>query len=162
MRVTGAHDFKISNWGKSSLSMLKAIRSLLGFLKRLATLVRFGVVGIAATITYFVVTALVGRGLDPMLANVFGVAISLFVSYLGHFYFTFRIRGKHAVHLSRFLVVTFGLFILSTVVTGVACNVAGLDRVVVTACIAVCYPIASYVLNLGWTFLQFDGLKPSE
>ena len=118
-------------------------------------LARFGVVGVAATFVYFAITTVLGQhpiGIDPIAANTLGVAASLSVSYFGHHRYTFRVLGEHERYLPRFLGVTAGLFLLSTAAMAIARYVWVLDHTVVTACIAVCYPLASYLLNLSWTF----------
>jgi putative flippase GtrA len=116
---------------------------------------RFTIVGLAATFVYFAITAALGRPpikMNPIVANAFGVATSLSVSYLGHHRYTFNAVGKHERYLPRFLIVTACLFILSTVVMTVARYVWFVDFTVVTACISIGYPLASYVLNMLWTF----------
>lgn len=120
-----------------------------------ARLGRFGVVGVAATFVYFTITTALGQppiGMDPIAANTLGVVASLSVSYFGHHRYTFRALGEHERYLPRFLIVTAGLFLLSTAAMAIARYVWVLDHTVVTACIAVCYPLVSYLLNLSWTF----------
>ena len=130
-----------------------ALRST--FWLNVARLGRFGIVGVAATFVYFAVTTALGRppiGMDPIAANTLGVAVSLSVSYFGHHRYTFRALGEHERYLPRFLIVTAGLFLLSTAAMAIARYVWILDHTVVTACIAMCYPVVSYLLNLLWTF----------
>jgi len=127
----------------------------LGIWSRLTTLVRFGAVGVAATLTYFMITVVLGRpaiGLEPVAANTIGVAVSLVVSYLGHHSFTFQLRGDHDIYFPRFMIVTAALFALSTAAMAIGRYTLGLDHTTVTGAIAVGYPVASYLLNLLWTF----------
>lgn len=116
---------------------------------------RFGMVGVLSTLVYFVTASLLGRppiGVNPVVANTLGVAVSLLVSYVGHHQYTFKVQDGHRRYLPRFLVVTAGLFVLSSAATAIASYVWLFDHVAVTACITVCYPIASYLLNSLWTF----------
>ena len=121
------------------------------------TLFRFGAVGALATLLYFVITAALGHpaiGLDPIAAHVLGTVASLFVSYFGHHRFTFQVQGAHDVHFPRFLIVTAALFVLSTAVMAIGRYGLALDHTLVTAAIAIGYPLASYGLNRLWTFAQ--------
>ena len=125
------------------------------FWSNVARLGRFGIVGAAATFVYFAITAGLGRPpieMEPIAANAVGVAASLLVSYFGHHRYTFRALGNHERYLPRFLTVTAGLFLLSTAAMAIARYVWRLDHIVVTAFIAVGYPVLSYILNLLWTF----------
>lgn len=122
-----------------------------------ARLFRFGIVGVAATIVYFTVATLLGRppiDMDPVKANAVGVAASLLISYIGHHRFTFRVSGDHGYYLTRFLIMTTLLFILSSGIMALLRYVWKIDHTVATAGIAVGYPIVSYILNLAWTFVE--------
>ena len=118
---------------------------------------RFGIVGIASTTTYFVVTAVAGNPpilLDPSLSNLLGFLTSVGVSYVGHHYFTFNVAGAgaHAHYAPRFLLTTAMLFAMSAIVMAASRYWAGLDHTKATAIVTVSYPLASYVLNTVWTF----------
>jgi putative flippase GtrA len=118
---------------------------------------RFGAVGLIATVSYFAITAGLGHsaiGFDPVVAHVLGTSASLLVSYAGHHRFTFRADGAHAFYLPRFLLVTGILFLLSTAAMAFGRYGLGLDHTLVTAGIAVGYPIMSYLLNALWTFAR--------
>lgn len=123
----------------------------------LVTLGRFGVVGVAATLTYFAVTTILGRppiGINSVAANALGVFASLWVSYFGHHRYTFDVPGQHERYLPRFLIVTAGLFLLSSAAMALGRNVWALDHTLVTALIAVFFPLISFLLNSLWTFAQ--------
>jgi putative flippase GtrA len=128
-----------------------------GYWPDLKLLGRFGAVGLAATVGYFAITAGLGHmrvGFDPIVAHVLGISASLLVSYWGHHRFTFRADGAHAFYLPRFLLVTGFLFLLSTAAMAFGRYGLALDHTLVTAGIAVGYPLASYLLNALWTFAR--------
>jgi putative flippase GtrA len=128
-----------------------------GYWRALLVLGRFGAVGMAATISYFGIAAWLGHprvGLDPIFAHVLGVGTSLVVSYVGHHRFTFRAEGAHDFYLPRFLLVTGVLFLLSTAAMAFGRYGLGLNHTLVTAGIAVGYPIMSYLFNALWTFAR--------
>ncbi len=67
-------------------------------------LFRFGIVGVAATVTHAVVLwALVESvSMRPSFATVIGFLIAFNVSYFGHYYFTFRSTEPHRRALPGF------------------------------------------------------------
>ena len=54
--------------------------------------------------------------------------------------------------LPRFLFVTLSLFFLSTLGMGASRHLWHLDHTLVSAGIAMYYPVANYLLNCLWTF----------
>ncbi len=129
----------------------------LKFWPYVSTLFRFGAIGALATLLYFMVTAALGQpaiGIEPITAHVLGTAASILVSYFGHHRFTFQMQGAHDFHFPRFLTVTAALFVLSTAVMAIGRYGLTLNHTLVTAAIAIGYPIASYVLNRLWTFAR--------
>ena len=125
----------------------------------LARVGRFGIVGIASTLVYFILTTVLGRppiDMGSITANVLGVIVSLLVSYFGHHRFTFGVLGQHRHYLPRVLFVIATLFLLSCAVMTIGRYVLVLDHTLVTAIIAIFFPIVSFVLNLLWTFSRKD------
>ncbi len=116
------------------------------------TVARFIIVGIAATLTYYLSAVAFGRSMAPMTANVLAWAISLVVSYLGQNYFTFRAGGRHRIFAARFAITTAVLFAMSCLITWVGDSVLNLAQPVVAGIVAVTYPAASFLLHMGWTF----------
>jgi putative flippase GtrA len=120
----------------------------------LGTVLRFGVVGVAATLTYLGLNIYALRPITdaaPAVGNALAQGLSLLVSYLGHKYVTFRSDTPHRRDLVRFL--------LSTVVAVLACSLAfeamvglGLGVVGASLVVAVLYPAISFVLHFAWTF----------
>lgn len=128
-----------------------------GYWPDLKVLGRFGAVGVAATVSYFSITALLGHpiaGFDPIVAHTLGVATSLIVSYWGHHRFTFRADGAHSFYLPRFVLVSAVLYLLSTAAMAFGRYGMVLNHTLVTAGIAIGYPIMSYLLNALWTFAR--------
>jgi len=70
-------------------------------------LVRFGIIGVAAAITHYVVALLlVGQAILPAWANLFAFITAFWVSYFGHRYFSFQAHDlEHQQTLPRFLLV---------------------------------------------------------
>jgi putative flippase GtrA len=116
---------------------------------------RFGAVGIAATLSYLVLSNLIAVPVgpaSPFVAHVIALTASVWISYAGHHRFTFRLNGGHGIHFSRFTIVTAALFALA------AAFAYGCDRglhmpaLEISIMVAVLYPAASYVIHSLWTF----------
>lgn len=71
-------------------------------------LFRFLVVGLVATATHFLVVigAVEFSGVGATMANGLAWAVALFVSYFGHYRWTFTAAGAHLEHLPRYVVVS--------------------------------------------------------
>jgi putative flippase GtrA len=114
---------------------------------------RFGMVGLWATAVYVVAALLAHRaGASSSLANVLAYAIGTVVSFLGHFYWTFRKSTGHGRALLRFLVVSGCGFLLSAVIMHlVAETLRAPFWLALTAIIAV-VPFVSWLLGRYWAF----------
>lgn len=73
--------------------------------KTLARLVRFAIVGALATGTHAVVLYILVEfaGLRPSIATVGGFLVAFFVSYFGHYYFTFGSDQSHTQSLPKYV-----------------------------------------------------------
>ncbi len=120
-----------------------------------AATLRFALVGVAATATYFAVALLLigsRASFDPVLASALASGTAILVSYAGHHRYTFARKGRHGFYFPRFVAITGALFVLSTVAMYVFTRMFPMDPRYVAGAITLCYPIASYVLNFLWVF----------
>lgn len=120
-----------------------------------AATLRFALVGVAATATYFAVAMLLigsRAGFDPVLASALASGTATLVSYAGHHRYTFVRKGRHRFYFPRFVAITGALFLLSTMAMYVFTHMIPIDPRYVAGAITVSYPIASYVLNFLWVF----------
>jgi putative flippase GtrA len=121
----------------------------------LGRIIRFGFVGIAATVVY-TGTSLAGIevfGLPPVAASVLGQVVSTFVSYFGHAIFSFRVEPSHRLYLIRFLLICVLTFALNVIVTWLIADVLGLSPRIAIAVVTVLIPITNYLANRFWVFL---------
>ena len=91
----------------------------------------------------------------------FGFAVSLVVSYLGHAYFTFQVdTSQHSRFGFRFLVVAIILTISCSLLAQLAVKELNVPATYTTGIIALLYPIASFILHAGWSFVapEFIGV----
>lgn len=120
----------------------------------LAQLLRFGVVGVAATLTNFVVTVLAIErlGLAPPVAATLAVLVAFGVSYGGHRGFTFRAPRDHRRHLPRFLLAQGAIFALCLAFTGWANDTLHWHHRWVAATVCVLWPLLSFFVARRWVF----------
>ena len=118
----------------------------------LRQILRFGAVGIAASLAYLVSSLiLLAIGMPPLAVNVAAFAISLALSYLGQYYFTYRASGVHG-RLSRRYAMT--IFVLLAVGSALHWSLIWLAVSPPLASLAVTliYPPLSFLFNHGWVF----------
>lgn len=126
----------------------------------LSRLLRFGAVGIFATIVYPVVTlGVVSIGANAILATSIGHIAAGVVSYLGHLRYSFRVAPDHGFYLRRFFVAAAAMFAGNLAITWLFISVLGLSSVVSVAVVGVLIPIVNYLCSRFWVFRP--GLEPS-
>jgi len=128
-------------------------RSLDG-LAEILRLLRFGVVGGAATATHFLVAlGLAASGSVPLLvANALAFLTAFGVSLFGHHYWTFRSPHPLLRTLPRFGATALGGFLASTLLLSgaIAAGIGG-DVIKLTMA-SLIVPAVTYVLSRCWAF----------
>jgi len=120
----------------------------------LGKLSRFTLIGILATLTHIVISFLVIRlfGASLHFANLSGFAVALTVSYVGHYYFSFRSERDHRATLPRFfgsaLVAYLGNVVLVAAL-GALTALAEDTRLLMGICVM---PIISFILSRLWVY----------
>lgn len=93
----------------------------------LKKLFRFAFVGAAATLVHLGVaqSLLLLTGLNAYIANIAGFLCAFLLSYVGHYFFTFRHTGAHSAAIAKFLMLAIGGFALNNVIltTGILLGV---------------------------------------
>lgn len=132
-------------------------------------LVRFGLSGIFATLTYGgISSAIVETGLTrPVAAAVFGYLASATVSYYGHLYFSFRVAPDHRKFFWRFAVTSVITFPMAIVITYLITGVVGGPNGRAVAAVMVLIPLTNYFCNRFWVFLpgltaKADNMNPNS
>jgi len=120
----------------------------------LGSIVRFGLVGVAATLTYYLVSlALLGQGVAPRATNLVAFGFGTAASYLGHYFFTYRADDSHLRLGGRFFAVTAGLMALCAGLHQAALLLgAGPKRAALFVTVA--YPPLSFAFNHFWAFAR--------
>lgn len=114
--------------------------------------VRFGIVGVAATLTYFVLALLFEHWDVPVfVGNTLSYVFGFGVSYTGHRSWTFQSTASHGSALPKFLATqTFGLG-LNTAIIWVLMR-SGLPYILSMPVAIVTVPVAVYLISKFWVF----------
>jgi putative flippase GtrA len=131
-------------------------RRVHGLFEFTSTALRFGMVGITATVVSLVVamSVCVGFGTSAVVGNAASFVVAFWVSYFGHNYFTYRRNGQHMHYGPRFALGSLGVFAFMTGVTAFAENILGFDSRMVVAGTAVLYPLVSFATSQFWAFRE--------
>lgn len=115
---------------------------------------RFGIVGIAATVTYACATfaAVEWFAFSPVIASILGQLIAGGVSYFGHALYSFRVRSDNGVFRRRFVVIAIVTFATNGLVTWLLTDVMGVSYRISIAIVTVLIPITNYLANRLWVF----------
>ncbi len=117
---------------------------------------RFSVVGIVATVVHVSVAILVidYAGVSPVAGSVIGFLAAFLISYIGHFRFTFQVRGRYRDYVLRFAVGSLVSFVLSTVLVWVLTGPLRVDAKLALVATGIVVPITNYLINRLWVFFR--------
>lgn len=136
--------------------MLGNLRTLINYIFA-QRWIRFGMVGGAATLSYFLLGLLFVNimALPLLLGNGAAYVISFFVSYAGQSRWTFQAKDKDSAMLPRFaLAQAIGLGINSCIIE--ICNYLGLIYELSMAIAIVVVPVFVYLICKYWVFRPKD------
>jgi putative flippase GtrA len=125
----------------------------------LARMLRFGLVGVLATLTHATIAVATLRwfGLPPLLANGAGWCIAVAVSFCGHSFFTFRAAMSLARAL-RFAAVALGSVAFSSGLVLAAQRWTPLRPELYLPLVALCVPVFNFICHSLWTFRRAPGI----
>lgn len=114
----------------------------------------FGVIGISALLTHFLlVTLLVPLGLQPLVANVLAYLLAFQVSYWGHRRKTFEAGHlPHSQTLPRFFAVASLSFLLNEALYFLLLHFTRLDYRVALLIVLFAVAVVTFVLSRAWAF----------
>jgi putative flippase GtrA len=117
-------------------------------------LFRFGVVGVVATASYYLMMLLFMNLLRAPLPQTHAMAtiLSLLVSYIGHHSVTFEAEGRHPYYFRRFCISSVALFCLSSTFLWGATTALMISSETAVGMVALGYPVASFALHRIWSF----------
>lgn len=124
-------------------------------------LFRFGVVGVAATVTHAgILWALVEFvGVRPSLATVIGFLIAFNVSYFGHYYFTFQSTEPHRRALPGFAATATAGGVLNWLIFVIATDFLNVNYWIAFVIAVTTVPIFVYFISRR---VAFDRKDPAD
>ena len=125
-------------------------------------LVRFGIVGLAATALYALVAFALTHVLpsSAALASLIAFGISGIFSYCGHRMFTFQASGGHARSASRFAGVNILAYAVAAIIPWIVSDILGYRPVLGFALVCIFIPAMNFVLLNIFVFNE-PAAKPS-
>lgn len=117
-------------------------------------LLRFGVVGIFATLAYIVATMIADEWLlfAAVEGAAFGQAVSTLVSYFGHLHYSFGVKASHRVFFWRFTLISVAVLGLNLGTTWLITGGLGFSHRIAVAVVSVLIPATNYLFNRFWVF----------
>ena len=115
---------------------------------------RFGLIGVAATVTHLVVAfALLKVSRLPVLgANLVAFLIAFGVSFSGNYFWTFRARGGIRSAVGRYLLIASTAFLINNVVLVALIRDDRLSPFAATAVAALVVPCFTFLASRFWGF----------
>lgn len=116
--------------------------------------VRFGLVGAAATAVHTgVLIVLVEMNVtQPTPANVLAFCCAIFISYFGHYYWTFSSTARHQTAFLRFSVAAVVGFLLNYGIFAVIVDTWRMNYLIALAIVLILVPATTFALNKLWAF----------
>ncbi|NVD44219.1 GtrA family protein [Qipengyuania atrilutea] len=114
---------------------------------------RFGAVGVCATLTYVAVSMLANRvGWPTYACSTIAYVASAVVSYFGHGVFTFRSTAPHREKGLRFLAVSVLVYALTNLIVFIVMDFFQQSFLTSTFIIALCIPLLIWIVSRTWVF----------
>jgi putative flippase GtrA len=126
-----------------------------GLVREALQMIRFGLVGAAATGIHMAVAVglAVGPGWPPLAANLAAFLVAFLFSFQGHFAWSFAGTGvRRRAAMVRFLVIALGAFAVNNGILAGLLEAQVVGPVPALVCAAVVIPIASYAGARLWAF----------
>lgn len=125
-------------------------------LDSLFRIARFGIVGVAATLTHLGVAFILSQhtALPLVVVNVIAFMVAFGLSFTGHYYWTFRTSAPTLQSLRRFFVVALcGLGASTAILSGLVALDIGTDIMKLLVSILI-IPGVTYVVGKTWAFAE--------
>ena len=116
---------------------------------------RYGMVGIIGTIIHFGTLIFLVElfAIDALLSSTIGFLLTVIVSYLINYYWTFQTQTNHSSTFAKYLLVScFGL-VLNYIIMRLGLNVLHLHYQIAQAIVILAIPVTNYIMNRYWTFI---------
>ena len=116
---------------------------------------RFAMVGASAAVTHWVCAVIAMHCVVPLVANVVGFACAFWVSFAGHFHWSFRGHGAHWAHaLPRFLAVALSSFAGNELLYAALLRWTSWPPQASLVVTLLAVAVSTFVLSRGWAFAR--------
>ncbi|MAN50853.1 MULTISPECIES: GtrA family protein [unclassified Marinimicrobium] len=132
-------------------------------IRLLRQLVCFGIVGVAATLTHYLMalSSHEGLGLNLYAANLLGYVTAMTVSFYGHGWLTFRVALTRAT-LQRFVVASVSTFLSSEILLWALETGTSLPHRITLSIVVISVPVVSFILNKFWVYRPGSAASRSD
>jgi putative flippase GtrA len=131
------------------------VRRFPSLLIEVGRIVRFRMVGIAATFVYIAAAMVADEWLrlTRVLSAIIGQAASTAISNFGHLHYSFKVKSEHRVFLWRFVLISIVVLSLNVGVSWLVTNALGASHRLAIFVVAVLIPTTNYLCNRFWIFV---------
>lgn len=116
--------------------------------------------GLAAAVHFLILIVLVEKtSVDPTLATSLGFCAAIFVNYTMQYHWTFRSAGSHKSIFTRYVVITFMMLGVNTLIFWLLYDVWGLMYLFAQAIATGMVMFMNFAINKNYTFVSQDEAK---
>ncbi len=115
---------------------------------------KFGLVGLFATLTYYFLAISLREfqyGLSILLTNMIAYCIAIIVSYLGHYFWTYKARGNHGATFAKYIVSALLGCGLNSIIVHICMRLSMQYKSAIFVAI-ILVPTIAYIMNRKWVF----------
>jgi len=126
-------------------------------------IVRFGITGVLATATHYLVlsTLVELAGVSPTLANGAAFCVAVGVTYAGQSLWVFKVRSHGLMQVQKFLLTAMGGLLANMGLMALLNRGIGMDYRIAFVIILFVVPLGTYLINKFWVFAE-AALDPGE
>ena len=125
--------------------------------KTFLLMIRYGIVGVVASIVHFVISYYTNKQLliDPFIAHLLGFVFGLITAYIGHYFYSFKDNAKHSNRFPKFFIVSLTALVLHEGGVYVLVELYQLDyghQVLPLLLLSV--PVVTFLMSKFWAFSE--------
>ena len=120
-------------------------------------MVRYGIVGVIASVIHFVISFLANKELllNPYMAHLLGFVFGLLTAYMGHYYYSFKDNEKHSDRFPKFFITALTGLVLHQGGVYVLVTLFNLDyRNQVLPLLVLSVPVITFLMSKFWVFSE--------
>ena len=121
----------------------------------MAKIVVFAAVGLLASAIHILVAWLLMffLGVSVFICNLFGFLTAFVISYVGHYFFSFRSSASHLQALAKFLLTAITGFLFNTFILYLLIHFFGYESIIFVVFAVACSAGLVYLISNYWVFV---------